>query len=96
MKSSELIRVELQPADTTTTTRYLMLTRNGYHELPVLLLDPLDESGTVMTGMWLNHNVEEAEFCQMTPTPAPATPRHPSHSVRRNQILNRIKQFFSR
>lgn len=86
MKSSELIRVELQHADTT-TTKYLMLTRNRYHELPVLLLDPLDESGTVITGMWLNHNVEEAEFCQMTPTPAPATPRQLSHSGRRNQIL---------
>ncbi|WP_156109938.1 hypothetical protein [Cryobacterium sp. MLB-32] len=86
----------LHSADTT-TTRHLSLTLNKHGELPVLLVDPLDDNGTVIPGMWLNHNVENIVYLPTGPARTghlrdwAARERH-----RATRFFSSVKQFFSR
>lgn len=61
MRSYELTPVELHLADSS-VTRHVMLRPNRNGELPVVLLNPLDDSGRVATGMWLNRDAQETVY----------------------------------
>lgn len=68
MKSHKLISIELHLADSLTTGHVsLRLNRSG--ELPVVLVDPLDDSGTVVEGLWLNRDAQETVYHWTTQTP---------------------------
>ena len=68
MKSNKLIPVELRLADST-TTKHVTLRLNQSDELPVVLVDPLDDNGTVIAGMWLNRDTQESVYHWTKQTP---------------------------
>ncbi|TFD83510.1 hypothetical protein E3T61_20950 [Cryobacterium lactosi] len=69
MNSSKLIQVELHPADSAAVER-ITLRLNQTGELPVLLVDPLDDSGTAVAGMWLNRDTRETVYHWTKQTPS--------------------------
>lgn len=61
MKSNEPVQVELRLGKTTTTT-HVTVRLNSNGELPVVLVDPLDDRGKVVPGMWLNRAAPETVY----------------------------------
>ncbi|SEN92122.1 hypothetical protein SAMN05216281_11935 [Cryobacterium luteum] len=61
MKNDSAVIVSLYSADSSViNTVRVCLNRNG--QLPVVLVDPLDTSGRVVSGLWLSREVDGTAF----------------------------------
>ena len=61
MKNDSAVTVSLYSADSSEiNTVRVCLNRNG--QLPVVLVDPLDTSGRVVSGLWLSREVDGTAF----------------------------------